>query len=70
MMNYQRKGLRKSISLSPSPDGVEYIGFLTIYITIRNVIASRIKDIGTTYSTKVSSHMSMTRCLKHSGTIK
>lgn len=61
---------RKDISLPTPPDGVEYRGLGTMESSIGNVIASRMKDNGTAWSTKGANHMSKILCLKHSGTLK
>jgi hypothetical protein len=61
---------RKDISLPTPPDGVEYRGLGTMESSIRNVIASRMKDNGNAWSTKGANHMSKILCLKHSGTLK
>lgn len=61
---------RKDISLPEPPDGVVYRGLGTMESTIRNVIASRMKDNGTSWSIEGANHMSKILCLKHSGDLR
>jgi flagellin-specific chaperone FliS len=61
---------RKDISLPPLPDGEEYRGLGTMESSIRNVIASSMKDNGTAWSIKGANHMSKILCTKHSGNLK
>ncbi len=61
---------RKEIVLPAPPDGVEYKGLGTMESSIRNVIASRMKDNGTAWSIQGANNMSKILCLKHSGDLR
>ena len=61
---------REDIILPEPPEDLEFKGLGTMEGSIRNVIATRMKGNGTSWSTEGANHMSKILCIKHSKALR